>query len=69
MIDCLRCFVNCDFFKDIFHSYFSVKHLLSQEIAEECQDMNWGTFKPLLTDALVDHLHPIQVLATHFFWL
>lgn len=23
--------------------------------------MNWGTFKTLLTDALVDHLHPIQV--------
>lgn len=23
--------------------------------------MNWGSFKILLTDALVDHLHPIQV--------
>ncbi|KAL2517739.1 Nucleotidylyl transferase superfamily protein [Abeliophyllum distichum] len=32
-----------------------------QEVAEECQDMNWGTFKNVLTDALVDHLHPIQV--------
>ncbi|CAA0821319.1 Nucleotidylyl transferase superfamily protein [Striga hermonthica] len=32
-----------------------------QEVVEECRDMNWGTFKPLLTDALVDHLHPIQV--------
>ncbi|CAA2934798.1 tryptophan--tRNA ligase, chloroplastic mitochondrial isoform X2 [Olea europaea subsp. europaea] len=32
-----------------------------QEIAEECQDMNWGTFKIVLTDALIDHLHPIQV--------
>ncbi|KAL0447433.1 UNVERIFIED_CONTAM: Tryptophan--tRNA ligase, chloroplastic/mitochondrial [Sesamum latifolium] len=31
-----------------------------QEVVEECQDMNWGTFKTLLTDALVDHLHPIQ---------
>ncbi|KAK4401191.1 Tryptophan--tRNA ligase, chloroplastic/mitochondrial [Sesamum angolense] len=31
-----------------------------QEVVEECQDMNWGSFKPLLTDALVDHLHPIQ---------
>ncbi|XP_022752212.1 tryptophan--tRNA ligase, chloroplastic/mitochondrial-like [Durio zibethinus] len=28
------------------------------EVAQECQDMNWGTFKTLLTDALVD---PIQV--------
>ncbi|XP_059642330.1 tryptophan--tRNA ligase, chloroplastic/mitochondrial [Cornus florida] len=32
-----------------------------QEVAQECQDMNWGTFKPLLTDALIDHLHPIQI--------
>ncbi|KAH6790871.1 Nucleotidylyl transferase superfamily protein [Perilla frutescens var. frutescens] len=32
-----------------------------QEVVEECQDMSWGSFKPLLTDALVDHLHPIQV--------
>nr|XP_009787103.1 PREDICTED: tryptophan--tRNA ligase, mitochondrial isoform X2 [Nicotiana sylvestris] len=32
-----------------------------QEVAEECRDMNWGTFKLVLTDALVDHLHPIQV--------
>ncbi|KAF6141747.1 hypothetical protein GIB67_027925 [Kingdonia uniflora] len=31
-----------------------------QEVTQECQDMNWGTFKPLLTDALIDHLHPIQ---------
>jgi hypothetical protein len=23
--------------------------------------MNWGTFKVLLTDALIDHLQPIQV--------
>ncbi|KAG6414555.1 hypothetical protein SASPL_121927 [Salvia splendens] len=32
-----------------------------QEVLEECKDMNWGSFKPLLTDALIDHLHPIQV--------
>ncbi|KAL6547550.1 Tryptophan--tRNA ligase, chloroplastic/mitochondrial [Orobanche hederae] len=32
-----------------------------QEVVKECQDMNWGTFKPLLTDALIDHLHPIQI--------
>ncbi|XP_041995398.1 tryptophan--tRNA ligase, chloroplastic/mitochondrial-like [Salvia splendens] len=31
-----------------------------QEVLEECKDMNWGSFKPLLTDALIDHLHPIQ---------
>ncbi|GMQ03493.1 hypothetical protein CsSME_00049271 [Camellia sinensis var. sinensis] len=32
-----------------------------QEVAQECQDMNWGTFKNLLTDALIDHLDPIQL--------
>ncbi|PNY09508.1 tryptophan-tRNA ligase, partial [Trifolium pratense] len=32
-----------------------------EEVVKECQNMNWGTFKPLLTDALIDHLHPIQV--------
>ncbi|KAL1557333.1 Tryptophan--tRNA ligase, chloroplastic/mitochondrial [Salvia divinorum] len=31
-----------------------------QEVLEECKDMSWGSFKPLLTDALIDHLHPIQ---------
>ncbi|OAY82165.1 Tryptophan--tRNA ligase, chloroplastic/mitochondrial, partial [Ananas comosus] len=32
-----------------------------EEVALECQDMNWGTFKTVLTDALIEHLHPIQV--------
>ncbi|XP_045799401.1 tryptophan--tRNA ligase, chloroplastic/mitochondrial [Trifolium pratense] len=32
-----------------------------EEVVKECENMNWGTFKPLLTDALIDHLHPIQV--------
>jgi tryptophanyl-tRNA synthetase len=32
-----------------------------EEVAEECQNMNWGTFKVTLTDALIDHLNPIQV--------
>ncbi|XP_057434813.1 tryptophan--tRNA ligase, chloroplastic/mitochondrial [Lotus japonicus] len=32
-----------------------------EEVVQECQNMNWGTFKPLLTDALIDHLQPIQV--------
>ncbi|KAL3498520.1 hypothetical protein ACH5RR_041252 [Cinchona calisaya] len=31
-----------------------------QETSKECQNMSWGTFKPVLTDALIDHLHPIQ---------
>ncbi|XP_074578404.1 tryptophan--tRNA ligase, chloroplastic/mitochondrial [Curcuma longa] len=32
-----------------------------EEVESECQNMNWGTFKAILTDAVVDHLHPIQV--------
>jgi tryptophanyl-tRNA synthetase len=31
-----------------------------EEIAAEVADMRWGTFKPLLADALVAHLEPIQ---------
>lgn len=29
-------------------------------VAAECQDMGWGQFKPLLTEALIEHLKPIQ---------
>lgn len=32
-----------------------------EEVSQECQNMNWGTFKVVLTDALVAHLNPIQV--------
>ncbi|XP_024514919.1 uncharacterized protein LOC112340547 isoform X1 [Selaginella moellendorffii] len=31
-----------------------------QEVEAECQDLTWGAFKFLLTDALVEHLDPIQ---------
>ncbi|VFQ90554.1 unnamed protein product [Cuscuta campestris] len=41
--------------------YQLVSGKTKQDVAEECQSMSWGTFKPLLTDALVAHLHPIQV--------
>lgn len=47
------------------NNLLSVYQLVSgktkQEVADECKDMNWGAFKPLLTDTLIDHLHPIQV--------
>jgi tryptophanyl-tRNA synthetase len=29
-------------------------------VAAECQDMGWGQFKPLLTEATIAHLQPIQ---------
>ena len=31
-----------------------------EEIMEEVKDMNWGQFKPLLAEAIIDHLEPIQ---------
>jgi tryptophanyl-tRNA synthetase len=31
-----------------------------QEVAEECKDMGWGQFKPLLADTAISHLQPIQ---------
>ncbi|GJZ74694.1 hypothetical protein Tco_0639159 [Tanacetum coccineum] len=37
---------------------FEVK---AREVAQEVQDMNWGIFKHVLTEVLIDHLQPIQV--------
>lgn len=31
-----------------------------EDIMEDVKDMNWGTFKPILADAIVNHLEPIQ---------
>lgn len=31
-----------------------------EEIVEEVKHMNWGQFKPLLAEAIVNHLEPIQ---------
>eukprot|EP00741_Cyanophora_paradoxa_P004773 tig00000828_g4631.t1 len=31
-----------------------------EEVAEECAAMSWGDFKPVLTEATVEHLRPIQ---------
>ncbi|CAJ1973921.1 unnamed protein product [Sphenostylis stenocarpa] len=41
--------------------YQLVSGKTKEEVVQECQNMNWGIFKTLLTDALIDHLHPIQV--------
>jgi len=41
--------------------YLAVSEGRSKEdILEEVKDMTWGEFKPLLADALVAHLEPIQ---------
>jgi tryptophanyl-tRNA synthetase len=31
-----------------------------EAVVAECQDMGWGQFKPLLTEAAIAHLQPIQ---------
>ncbi|XP_057519054.1 tryptophan--tRNA ligase, chloroplastic/mitochondrial [Amaranthus tricolor] len=40
--------------------YQLVSGKTKEEVARECQDMSWGTFKPLLADSVVAHLQPIQ---------
>jgi tryptophanyl-tRNA synthetase len=41
--------------------YQLVSGKTQQEVVEECAEMSWGQFKPVLTEALVMHLQPIQV--------
>lgn len=31
-----------------------------EEVADECKELSWGQFKPLLIDVLIAHLEPIQ---------
>ncbi|CAM6047094.1 unnamed protein product [Sphagnum compactum] len=40
--------------------YQLVSGKTQQEVVEECAEMSWGQFKPVLTEALVMHLQPIQ---------
>lgn len=40
--------------------YQLVSNKTKEEVAEEVREMTWGAFKPILTDALIAHLDPIQ---------
>ena len=40
--------------------YTILSNQSKEAIAAECQDMGWGQFKPLLTEAMVETLKPIQ---------
>ncbi|CAM9120246.1 unnamed protein product [Ectocarpus fasciculatus] len=40
--------------------YQAVTGKTREEVSLEVQDMSWGTFKPLLADATVEHLRPLQ---------
>ncbi len=46
------------------HNLLTLYQLLAKktkaEVAAECQDMGWGQFKPLLTEAAIEALKPIQ---------
>uniref|UniRef100_A0ACD5W3Z1 Uncharacterized protein n=1 Tax=Avena sativa TaxID=4498 RepID=A0ACD5W3Z1_AVESA len=46
--------------KNLLSVYQIITGKTKEEVVSECQDMNWGTFKATLTDALIDHLQPIQ---------
>ncbi|MGL5833579.1 MAG: tryptophan--tRNA ligase [Waterburya sp.] len=46
------------------HNLLTLYQILSNQtkeaVAEECQDMGWGQFKPLLTETAIAALQPIQ---------
>jgi tryptophanyl-tRNA synthetase len=46
------------------HNLLTIYQLVTgrarNEVAQECKSMGFGQFKPLLTDALIAHLEPIQ---------
>jgi tryptophanyl-tRNA synthetase len=46
------------------HNLLTLYMLLSgqtkEAVAEECREMGWGQFKPLLTETAIGHLQPIQ---------
>lgn len=46
------------------HNLLSIYQLIAgktkEEVQEECRDMTWGQFKPLLADTVADHIAPIQ---------
>jgi tryptophanyl-tRNA synthetase len=52
------------------HNLLTIYQLVSgktrEEVAQECRSMNFGRFKPLLADALIAHLEPIQKRYTGF---
>jgi tryptophanyl-tRNA synthetase len=45
---------------NLLNIYRSVTAKTRDEIADEVKDMSWGAFKPILADAVVEHLEPIQ---------
>ena len=40
--------------------YQILSNKTKEEVAQECQDMGWGQFKPLLTETTIEALKPLQ---------
>jgi tryptophanyl-tRNA synthetase len=45
---------------NLLNLYMILSNQTKEAVAAECQDMGWGQFKPLLTDAAIATLKPIQ---------
>ena len=46
--------------RNLLNIYKSVTGKTQADIEDEVTHLNWGKFKPLLTEAIVEHLNPIQ---------
>jgi tryptophanyl-tRNA synthetase len=45
---------------NLLNLYMILSNQTKEAVAEECQDMGWGNFKPLLAEATIATLQPIQ---------
>lgn len=45
---------------NIYYAVLPQNQKTKEEIQEEVKDLTWGQFKPLLADAIIHHLEPIQ---------
>jgi len=46
---------------NLLNIYMAVTNRTKDEIAVEVKEMSWGDFKPILAEAVVTHLEPIQL--------
>jgi tryptophanyl-tRNA synthetase len=46
--------------RNLLSLYAIVSNQTPTAVAAECREMGWGQFKPLLTEAMIAHLEPIQ---------
>jgi tryptophanyl-tRNA synthetase len=46
--------------RNLLYLHAIVSGQTKESVAVECREMGWGPFKPLLTEAMIAHLAPIQ---------